>query len=101
LSTKRAELVSVRDVVVKYFHARASLDDVRDASIQAGRSLREGGMTMEDILVVLRSAVTLASEHVSRASTAERAVALRSQMTPWLISIYMNESGEFDEPADD
>ena len=91
----------MRDIVVKYFHGRATLDDVRDASTQAGRSLRAGGMTMEDILVILRSAVTLAAEHVSRSSTAERAVALRAQMTPWLISIYMNESGEFDEPADD
>lgn len=56
-------------------------------------------LTMEGILVVLKGAVTLAAEHVSHPSTPERAVWLRSQMTGWLISLYIDGSGESDEPG--
>lgn len=48
---------------------------------------------MEEILVVLKGAVSLASQHVNHSSTAERAISLKAQMTPWLVALYTNESG--------
>jgi hypothetical protein len=63
--------------------------------------MKTDGLPMEEILVVLKGAVTLAAEHVNQPSTPESAVALRAQVTPWLISVYMNASGGFDEPEGD
>lgn len=63
--------------------------------------MRADGLTMEEILVVLKGGVTVAAEHVTHPSVAERAVSLRAQMAPWLISLYMNDSGEFGEPDDE
>lgn len=60
--------------------------------------MRSDQLTMEEILVVLKGAVTLAAEHVPHPAVPESAVALRAQMAPWLISLYMNKSGEFGEP---
>lgn len=68
--------------------------------LDAGKSMREDGLPIEEILVVLKGAVTLAAEHVSHPSVPESTVALRAQMAPWLISLYMNESGEFDAPEE-
>mgnify|MGYP001550580845 CR=1 FL=1 len=87
--------------MIRHFHRRASLDEVRDTVLEASRSMRADSLPIEEILVVLKGGVTLAAEHVNQPSVPETAVALRAQMTPWLISIYMNESGEFDEPLED
>ena len=54
---------------------------------------------MEEILVVLKGAVSLASEHVSHISTAEQARSLKSQITTWLVALYTNGYGELDEPG--
>jgi hypothetical protein len=97
----RPELLLVRDEIVRYFHNRASIDTVRDTVLDASRSMQSDGLPIEEILVVLKGAVTLAAEHVTHPSVPESAVALRAQMTPWLISLYMNESGEFDAPTED
>lgn len=94
----RPELVQVRDSVIRYWHLRASLEAVRDAALDAGRSMRADGLTMEAILVVLKGAVTLAAEHVTHPSTPERAASLRSQMTGWLITLYMDDSDAPVEP---
>ncbi len=96
----RPELVQVRDAVIRHFHSRSSIEELRDVVLDAGRAMQADGLSMEDILAVLKGAVTLAAEHVNRPSTPERAVWLRSQMTGWLISLYMNDSGDFDEPGE-
>ncbi|MDQ2889688.1 MAG: hypothetical protein M3R65_03910 [Gemmatimonadota bacterium] len=92
----RPELVMVRDAVIRHLHHRASVKDVQHVVEQAGSSMKADSMTLEEILVVLKGAVTLAAEHVSHPSTPERVVWLRGLMVPWLISVYMNESGEFE-----
>ncbi|MFI5239225.1 MAG: hypothetical protein ACHQQP_05395 [Gemmatimonadales bacterium] len=99
--SNRSETVQIRDVVIEHLHRRASLEDVRVAVLQASRSMRADGMSMEEILVALKGGVTLAAEHVNRPSVPEIAASLRAQVTPWLISIYMNESGEFGEPGEE
>jgi hypothetical protein len=91
----RPELVQVRDVVVRHFHSRASIEEVGEVVLAASRSMREDRLTMEEILVVLKGAVTLAAAHVNQPSALGRAAALRPQMTSWLISLYMDDSGEF------
>ncbi len=96
----RPELVLVRDAIIRYFHRRASIEEVQAGVLDAGRSMHADGLTMEEILVVLKGAVTLAAEHVNQPSTPERAVWLRSQMAGWLISLYLNDSGQFDESAE-
>lgn len=93
----RPELVPLRDAIIRHLHGRASIDDVRDAALQASRSMQADRMTMEEILIVLKGSVTLAATHVTHAAKEERAVSLRAQMAPWLVSLYMNASGEFDE----
>ncbi|MEO6865054.1 MAG: hypothetical protein ABI229_06365 [Gemmatimonadaceae bacterium] len=98
--TNRPELVLVRDAVIRYFHNRASIEEVQAGVLDAGRSMQADSLNMEEILVVLKGSVTLAAEHVSQPSTPERAVRLRSQMAGWLISLYLNDSGQFDEPAE-
>jgi hypothetical protein len=99
--TNRQELISVRDAVIRYLHLRAPVEEVREVAVEAGRSMQADGLTVEDMLIVLRGAVSLAADHVSQPSATERAVWLRSQMTTWLLSLYMNEDGEFDEPPED
>lgn len=99
--SNRPELLLVRDEVVRYMHRRASIDAVQRTVLDACASMKSDGMTMEEILVVLKGAVTLAAEHVTHPGVAETAVSLRAQMAPWLISLYMNESGEFDTPPDE
>ncbi|HSU98363.1 MAG TPA: hypothetical protein VLI40_14095 [Gemmatimonadaceae bacterium] len=94
----RPEQVTVRDTVVRYFHQRAPVDQVQQAVLEAGRSMQADGMTMEDILVTLKGAVRLAADHVNQPSTPERAAWLRTQITPWLVSLYI---GNGEEPADD
>lgn len=59
--------------------------------------MKADGLTMEEILVILKGAVRLAADHVSQPATAERAVWLRSQLTPWLVSLYIGDLGELDE----
>jgi hypothetical protein len=59
--------------------------------------MKADGLTMEEILVVLKGAVRLAADHVSQPATAERAVWLRSQLTPWLVSLYIGNLEESDE----
>ncbi|HEY5086002.1 MAG TPA: hypothetical protein VII66_01465 [Gemmatimonadaceae bacterium] len=98
--TNRSELVLVRDAIIRYFHHRSTLDDVRGSALEAGRSMQADGLTMEEILVVLKGAVTLAAEHVNHPSTPERAVWLRSQMTPWLVSLYLNDVGGCEDKND-
>ena len=97
--TSRPELVSVRNTVIRYFRLRAPLDEVRDTAMNAARSMMHDGLTMEEILVVLKGAVSLASEHVSHTSTAEQARSLKSQITTWLVALYTNGYGELDEPG--
>ena len=63
--------------------------------------MQADGLPIEEILVILKGAVTLAVEHVSHPSVAETAASLRAQMAPWLISLYMNASGDFDTPEDE
>jgi hypothetical protein len=94
----RPEQVTVRDTVVRYFHLRASADQVQQAVLDAGRSMQADGLTMEEILVTLKGAVRLASDHVNQPSTPERAAWLRTQITPWLVSLYI---GDAEEPAED
>ena len=96
----RPEIVQIREIAIRYFHRRASLDDVKSVVLDASKSMRADSLSMEEILVVLKGGVTLAVEHVNQTSVPETAVALRAQMAPWLISIYMNDSGEFGEPAE-
>ena len=96
----RPEIVEIREIAVRYFHRRASLDDVKAVVLDASKSMRADSLSMEEILVVLKGGVTLAVEHVNQTSVPETAVALRAQMAPWLISIYMNDSGEFGEPVE-
>ncbi len=93
----RPELVCVRDVAVRYFHRRAPAEEVEETVLSAGRSMKADGLTMEDILVVLKGAVRLAADHVNQPATAERAVWLRSQLTPWLVSLYIADIAESDE----
>ncbi len=93
----RPELVSVRDVSVRYLHLRAPAEEVQETVLQAGRSMKGDGLTMEEILVVLKGAVRLAADHVNHPGTAERALWLRSQLTPWLVSLYIGDLGESDE----
>jgi hypothetical protein len=88
----RSELVLVRDVVIRYFHERATLDEVRETTLTGAKSMLKDGLTMEEMLIILKGAVRLAAEHVSRPSIAERAVWLRSQMTPWLVSMYLSNA---------
>ena len=97
--SNRPELVRVRNTVIRYFHLRASLDEVRDTATDAAKSMMHDGLTMEEILVVLKGAVSLASEHVSHTSTGERASWLKSQITPWLVALYTDESGELGAPG--
>ena len=93
----RPELLAVRDVSVRYFHARVPAEEVQETVLEAGRSMKADGLTMEEILVVLKGAVRLAADHVNQPATAERAVWLRSQLTPWLVSLYIGGLGESDE----
>ena len=88
----RPELLQVRDVVIRHLHARASVEEVRDVVLEASRSMRAERLTMEEILTVLKGAVTLAVAHVDLPAAQERATALRPQMTTWLISLYMDQS---------
>lgn len=97
----RPELLTVRDEVVRFLHRRSSLDAVQRTVLDAGKSMQADGLSIEEILVVLKGAVTLAAEHVTHPSIQETAASLRAQMTPWLISLYMNESGGFDTPEDE
>lgn len=76
------------------------MDDVKAKVLEASKSMRSDSLSMEEILVVLKGGVTLAVEHVDQTSVPETAVALRAQMAPWLISIYMNDSGEFGDLAE-
>jgi hypothetical protein len=59
--------------------------------------MQADGLTMEEILVVLKGAVTLAAEQVNHPSTPERAVWLRAQITGWLIALYLDGAGESDK----
>ncbi len=96
----RPEIIQIREIAIRYFHRRASLEQVKTVVLDASKSMRADSLTMEEILVVLKGGVTLAAEHVDQTSVPETAVALRAQMAPWLISIYMNDSGEFAERAE-
>lgn len=94
----RPELITVRDEAVRYLHRRATLKAVQRTVLDAGQSMKADGLPIEEILIVLKGAVALAAEHVTHPSVPETAAALRMQLTPWLISLYMNESGEFNTP---
>lgn len=89
----RPELLQVRDVVVRHLNSRASIDEVREVVLEAGRAMRADRLTMEEILTVLKGAVTLAAAHVDQPALRDRAVALKPQMTTWLISLYMDQPG--------
>ncbi len=90
--SNRSELVLVRDAVIRYFHDRATLDELRRSAVAGAKSMLADGMTMEDILIVLKGAVRLAAEHVTGPGTEERAVWLRSQMTQWLVAMYLDDA---------
>lgn len=91
--SSRSELVLVRDAIIRYFHNRATIEEVRETTIVGARSMLKDGMTMEEMLIILKGAVRLGAEHVSHPGTEERAVWLRSQMTPWLVSLYLSDAG--------
>ena len=93
----RPELLQVRDVVIRNLHARATIEEVREVVLEAGRSMRAERLTMEEILTVLKGAVPLAVAHADLPAAQDRATALRPQMTTWLISLYMSASGDFGE----
>lgn len=93
----RSELVAVRDVAVRYFHLRAPVEEVQQTVLEAGRSMQADGLTMEEILVVLKGGVRLAADHVNQPATSERAALLRSQLTPWLVSLYIGDIGKADD----
>jgi hypothetical protein len=93
----RAELLAVRDVAVRYFHLRAPIDEVEQTVLEAGRSMQTDGLTMEEILFVLKGALRLAADHVNQPSTLERAAFLRSQITPWLVSLYIGDIADSEE----
>lgn len=78
---------------------RAPADEVRDSVLGAARSMKADGLTMEEILVVLKGAVRLAADHVDRPDTPERAAWIRSRLTPWLVSLYLGTAAEPDEDA--
>jgi len=63
--------------------------------------MQADGLTMEEILVVLKGAVRLAADHVSQPSTPERAAWLRGQLTPWLVSLYLADLGNPDASGDE
>ncbi len=86
----RPELIGVRDAVIRHFHHRATIEDVQTAVAEAARSMRDDGLTLEEILVVLKGAVTLGAEHVNHPSIPERAVRLRAQIVPWLVQLHMS-----------
>jgi hypothetical protein len=93
----RPEQVTVRDVVVRHFHMRAPADEVQRTVLEAARSMQADGLTMEEMLVVLKGAVRLAADQVNQPSTPERAAWLRTQITPWLVSLYIDDLKESDE----
>lgn len=66
--------------------------------LESARSMRADGLTMEQILVVLKGAITLAASHVGLSSAAESVSSLRAQMAPWLVSIYIGDGD--DSPGD-
>ena len=85
----------MRDAVIRHFHDRESVERLQEIVIDAGRTMKRDGMTLEEILVVLKGAVSLAAEHVNHPPIPERAVWLRSQMAPWVIRMYVLETGDF------
>ena len=94
----RSELVAVRDAAIRYFHQRAPLEEMQETVLEAGRSMQADGLTMEEILVTLKGGVRLAADHVNQPSTPERAAFLRTQLTPWLVSLYLDDIADLDEP---
>lgn len=71
---------------------------MRDAVLKASQSMQADGLTMEQILVILKGAVHLAAKHVASPTTQERATSLRSQVTQWLVSLYLDQDAGEDDP---
>ena len=96
----RPELIVLRDGVIRHLHGRASVDEVEELAIEAGRQMKKDGLSLEEMIVLLKGSVTLALERVETAVASERASALRSQITPWVLKMYVRESGDFTKPRD-
>lgn len=62
--------------------------------------MKKDGLSLEEMIVLLKGSVTLALERVETAVASERASALRSQITPWVLKMYVRESGDFTKPRD-
>ncbi len=63
--------------------------------------MQTDGLTMEEILTVLKGAVRLATDHVNQPATAERAAWLRGRLTPWLVGLYLGDMADPEENLDD
>lgn len=93
-------MITFRDAAVRYVNGRATVEEVEEASIEAGRLMKLDGLTLEEILVLPKGAVVLAVEHANGPAASERAASLRAQITPWLIETYVRETGDFTQTKD-